>query len=269
MSFRRYFDPPIGCATFRVHSYGCSCTPGVHYEHRHPIEDTWLFCHFFDPVTIRVDGRLEEYPAQSWIYWKPGQWRGYGSALRRWRHSFLHLTGSRVEQTCMAEPARAGIPVMANAEAITERFLYELDSEVTNQLIPDTRILGNLFESWFLALRRLDASRDGRMPEPLALVRDKLMNGSAAWETLSELAAIAGMSRSHFSARFRESFGMSPGAFQTWWRIERAKGLLELPGMRICEVADKIGFADAFTFSRSFKSIAGVSPSQWRRIHVR
>jgi two-component system response regulator YesN len=62
---------------------------------------------------------------------------------------------------------------------------------------------------------------------------------------------------------------MSPGAFQTWWRIERAKGLLKLPGMRIYEVADKIGFADAFTFSRSFKSIAGVSPSQWRRIHVR
>lgn len=265
VSFARHFDPALGGSDFSVHSYGCSCSPGAHYEPHHPIEDTWLFCHFYDPVMVRVAGRIEAHPASSWVFWKPGQWRGYGNKERAWRHSFLHVKGPRVERVCAAGPVRSGIPIVADAESVTERFLCDLHREA-GELSPSPHILGNLFENWFIAMRRFDPGVAARAPERLTLVREKLVDGSASWHSLSELAAMAGMSKSHFSARFRESFDEAPGAFQQRWRIERAKGLLDRPGLPVADVAGQIGFSDAFSFSRAFKKITGLSPRAWRQM---
>jgi len=263
--FIHHFDPAIGSVDFSVHSYGCSRSPGTHYEQRHPIEDTWLFCHFYDPVLIRVNGRPIPHPPNSWIFWKPGQWRGYGNKHRVWRHSFLHLSGTRVERICALASVRAGLPSVTQSEHLTESFLCELDREATGELAPETRILGNLFENWFLAMRRLTPDGTNQSQARLNLVREKLIDGSAAWHSLAELAAMAAMSKSHFCARFRDTFGEAPGAFQQRWRIERAKGLLDRPGLQIADVAEHLGFSDAFTFSRAFKKWTHLSPRAWRQ----
>lgn len=265
LSFVRHFDPALGSGDFSVHSYGCSRSPGAHFERRHPIEDTWLFCHFYDPILIRVAGQVEEYPAGSWVFWKPGQWRAYGNRARAWRHSFLHLAGARVGRICALASVRAGHPSVAECENLTENFLRELNREATGELAPETRILGNLFENWFLAMRRLAPDTSNEIPERLNLVREKLIDGSAAWHSLSDLAVMAGMSKSHFSARFREAFGEAPGVFQQRWRIERAKGLLDRPGLPIATVAEQLGFSDAFNFSRAFKRLTNLSPRAWRQ----
>ena len=44
-------------------------------------------------------------------------------------------------------------------------------------------------------------------------------------------------------------------------RMNRAAELLIDDGLMVKEVADKLGFPDAFTFSRAFKRIHGVPPS--------
>jgi len=263
-SFVRHFDPAIGSNDFSVHAYGCHRSPGAYYERRHPIEDTWLFCHFYDPVFIREKGHPQLRPPNSWIFWKPGQWRGYGNRERQWRHSFFHLSGARVERVCALAEARAGLPSDARFENLTETFLCELDREATGELAPETRILGNLFENWFLAMRRPAPDISNQTPERLNLVREKLIDGSAAFHSLADLATMAGLSKSHFSARFREAFGEAPGIFQQRWRIERAKGLLDRPGLPIADAAEQLGFSDAFSFSRSFKKWTGISPRAWR-----
>ena len=82
---------------------------------------------------------------------------------------------------------------------------------------------------------------------------------------LVELAAIAGLSRAHFSRMFRLSTGMPPHRFVLDARIARAKVLLSRPETRILDVAITCGFQTAQHFARVFRSLAGTSPTGYRK----
>ena len=82
--------------------------------------------------------------------------------------------------------------------------------------------------------------------------------------TVAELATAARMSRSPFAARFRESVGEAPLAYLTRWRMHLATGLLEEGGLGLKEVADRIGYGSEASFSKAFRSFAGLPPGRWR-----
>lgn len=83
--------------------------------------------------------------------------------------------------------------------------------------------------------------------------------------TLSELAGIANMSASHYSAVFRQKIQKSPINFFTFLKIQKACHLLKDTPLRINEVADQLGYQDAFHFSRIFTGMMGISPRDFRR----
>ena len=65
--------------------------------------------------------------------------------------------------------------------------------------------------------------------------------------------------------RFKESTGLSPGAWLTRERVERARELLESSSASIDEIAAACGFAEAGTLRHHFRRRLGVSPSLYRR----
>jgi transcriptional regulator GlxA family with amidase domain len=81
---------------------------------------------------------------------------------------------------------------------------------------------------------------------------------------VSELASMVGVSPSHLTALFRESTGGGPGAFHTSLKMARARTLLDTTSMPISEVASAVGYADPLYFSRHFRRIHGVNPSEYR-----
>lgn len=81
----------------------------------------------------------------------------------------------------------------------------------------------------------------------------------------AEIAAAAGVHESRLQAMFRETVGMSPVTYLAAYRITQAKALLCLPGARIIEVADRVGFHTLSHFNRLFRKLAGVSPSEYAR----
>lgn len=158
---------------------------------------------------------------------------------------------------------KSGEPLIAEGQAFTLDSMREIHREVSTQLRADPVILGNLFENWLRSIHRYVEAAHGEPPSRLALVRQKLLDGSASWQDLNELAHLAGMSPSHFSARFREHYGVSPGRFQQVARIERAKRIMRLGSTSLSETAEQLGFTDLFSFSRSFKRVVGMSPRKW------
>lgn len=83
--------------------------------------------------------------------------------------------------------------------------------------------------------------------------------------TVGQLAGIARISTAHFSRAFRGSFGMSPGTFIQWRRVEAAKRLMTETGMPLAEIAYACGLCDQAHLSRVFKRAEGTSPMRWRR----
>jgi AraC-like DNA-binding protein len=62
---------------------------------------------------------------------------------------------------------------------------------------------------------------------------------------------------------FRRSMGLSPSEYRIRRRIERACALLMLHSVK--EVAARLGYNDAFTFSAQFKSVMKTSPRNFRQ----
>jgi AraC-like DNA-binding protein len=81
---------------------------------------------------------------------------------------------------------------------------------------------------------------------------------------VATLAAQANISPSHVVALFKRRIGSAPMDYFTRLRMQRACRLLERTSLSVKEVASELGYDDPFYFSRVFKSINTVAPSEYR-----
>jgi len=86
----------------------------------------------------------------------------------------------------------------------------------------------------------------------------------ASW-TVAELASIAGMSRSAFSARFGEVLGCAPIEYLMRWRMTIAKDALARGNKTLDRIAEEIGYESASAFSTAFRKRLGCPPGQFAR----
>ncbi len=82
--------------------------------------------------------------------------------------------------------------------------------------------------------------------------------------TLASLADRFFLSYSYLSKSFHKTFHMPFQQYLLMLRMEHALELLKDPGLTIQQIATRVGYENAFNFSRSFKAQYGVSPSHFR-----
>ena len=81
---------------------------------------------------------------------------------------------------------------------------------------------------------------------------------------LADLAAVAGVSTSHFAKAFRQSVGETPHRFLVRQRLEHACALLRADGkMTLAEAAFQAGFSTQSHFTRCFRSWCGLTPGEF------
>jgi AraC-like DNA-binding protein len=83
--------------------------------------------------------------------------------------------------------------------------------------------------------------------------------------SVQNLAQEAGLSPAHFGRLFRAHTGQTPKEFLLRVRMTRAQYFLRETDMSISEIAERLGYADVFFFSRQFKQKNGLSPSRFRK----
>lgn len=81
--------------------------------------------------------------------------------------------------------------------------------------------------------------------------------------SVDDIAAAAGLSRSHLYRLFMAAFGHPPITYLTHWRVQKALHLIKTTQLSMSEVACSVGFSDQFYFSRVFKKAVGVPPSRY------
>lgn len=82
--------------------------------------------------------------------------------------------------------------------------------------------------------------------------------------SLAELAQAYNISVSYLSHLFKTTTGSSVMGYLQSCRIAEAKKCLAETNMRIGEIVEHCGFSDSSNFSRTFRSITGLSPSDFR-----
>lgn len=81
--------------------------------------------------------------------------------------------------------------------------------------------------------------------------------------TREQLAAMAGISSSHYSILFKRVTGFSPQEYLARLRVHRAVELMISGSGTLREIAQKVGYKDEFYLSRRFKQQTGVSPTAY------
>lgn len=84
--------------------------------------------------------------------------------------------------------------------------------------------------------------------------------------TLSQLAAEAGLSRSHFLRAFKGSFGRTPMRELQERRLRAAMRMIQNSQLPLSEIAEEFCYADQSHMTRSFRAGFGMTPSELRRI---
>ena len=100
-------------------------------------------------------------------------------------------------------------------------------------------------------------------------MRERLADDLVTTPSLSQLAAMVGLSRYQLLRRFERAYGMTPFEWQRQVRAERARALIA-SGSGLAAAAAGCGFADQSHMTRAFVHHFGFTPGAWAgsRNHV-
>lgn len=82
---------------------------------------------------------------------------------------------------------------------------------------------------------------------------------------LGELCDAFFLRKSQLSVLFKNTFGVSPIKYLNELKIAEAKKLLREDNYSVSEIAEMLGFSCIHSFSRSFKTVTGFSPSEYKK----
>ena len=116
---------------------------------------------------------------------------------------------------------------------------------------------GAAIPGWFRALN------DPKIGHALSRLHER---PGADW-TVAALAGTVALSPSRFAVRFREAMGQSAMSYVSNWRMTVACQRLRESDARLAEIAVAVGYQDAASFSRVFKTLVGHGPARWRSLN--
>lgn len=165
------------------------------------------------------------------------------------------------------EPGAAGALLRTSAADLAERHTAPADvcgPGAVAELMERLQAQGNpaaclqVLERWLLA--RMAAQVRGLHPAVAAALAS--LHGDAP---VHEAVRASGFSHRHLVARFREATGLAPKQHARVLRLQMALAALGTPGLGAADVAADAGFADQAHFTREFRDLTGVTPTDWLR----
>lgn len=102
---------------------------------------------------------------------------------------------------------------------------------------------------------------NGAILKVIAFIRNNYGNDI----TLSDAAELIGVTPEYLSQLFYKEVNVNFVPFLRNFRISVAKRLLDENRLKISEIAKQVGFSDAKYFNKVFKSVCGISPSDFKR----
>lgn len=187
-----------------------------------------------------------------------------------WTLRWCHFNGPTLSSTYQKYQERGGRPVFRPENG--ERFLAVLDTlnALANgeDYIRDMRINEELNrlctllmeESWHPEEARQTTKKIG-----VREIKEYLDENFASRITLDQLSRDFYINKYYLTRVFKEQYGLSITAYLQNVRITHAKQLLRFSDKSVEEIGLECGLGAGYYFSRTFKTVEGISPSAYRK----
>lgn len=111
--------------------------------------------------------------------------------------------------------------------------------------------------------------KERKITEVLEIAKEYIDEHCAEPLTVADIAQYVFMSVGYFSKIFTQELKMSPIAYLTKVRIDKACQLLLKEDSKVSVVANKVGFTTIQSFNRIFKKIMDLTPQEYRKINCK
>lgn len=161
---------------------------------------------------------------------------------------------------------------LANArfkEAVDEAFVFNYSYAKVLYLF-DTLDMVNSYTNKVYGeiLKKLSVIVKRKDKRIIEVVKEYIKDHYSEDLTLNRLADVAYVNPNWLSEIFKSQTGESFVDYFTRVRIEKAKELLKDIRVKTYEVGELVGYGDAAYFSKVFKKVVGVSPSEYRNLII-
>lgn len=197
---------------------------------------------------------------------------GHGAGSDGWAYRMFYLRPEALIEAAGELMTRPGLPdfrmgviddpALAGAISRTHRLLECPDTPTLEKETRLVALLAGWISRWAEDRGRL---RDpGREHRAVARAREVIRAGYGEDLSLAGLAREAGLSPFHLVRVFERETGVTPHAYLTQVRVERARQRLA-GADRIADIAVECGFADQAHLTRLFKRQTGMTPGNFRK----
>ena len=195
---------------------------------------------------------------------------GYSGDVRFVKAATLTFDRRVLEERLQVDLSRR--PVDPRLRFTDDRIsiLIKMLADAIGETDPSAQLYGDGLIAAIIARLLAPAESPERKPAQLApwqlqRVLDHLEQHMPERVQLADLAALVGLSQSHFSRAFKAATGYAPYQWQLARRISLVQDLLLDTRGSLEQIAVASGFADAVHLSRTFRKFTGTSPANWRR----
>ena len=163
----------------------------------------------------------------------------------------------------------------AGASVFLDSPLHELKDQRVSTRDLNSSLFANLYDQisehknlnekvFIIEQALIEALRPDRIISTRMTNAIQQLNNSQGRIALSVLSQQLNINQRKLERLFKKQLGMSGGDYAKIIRIEQARSLLKKTKLPLAEAAYKLSFYDQAHFIKSFKSVVGITPGQYR-----
>ena len=250
------------------------------WTNRKKVWETHSFILVYDGEAVIGCNKEQRVSKGSLIYFRPGD--------IRWGHTFeknpMKCYGLDFEYSCLLfndsrQWDKKDIPLPLQSfhhihdPSVLSRLIHLFETLTKEWISPQTfnkiirekayfmEILNLLF-LWNSSKQSLNYDKIRKVEK----ITQYILENYAHKIKLQHLADLNRISQSYLQVIFKEITGKTPIEYLVTVRINKAKELIKEGYHNIREVSERVGFNDAFYFSKCFKKNEGMTPTEYRAI---
>ncbi|MCR5488965.1 MAG: helix-turn-helix domain-containing protein [Saccharofermentans sp.] len=161
----------------------------------------------------------------------------------------------------------------AEISLLAERIVSEMsDNRYSKELMIQTltvELMINLSRAMRNEWEENIRVKTGKAKELVAIARQYMDDNFDQGITVAQAAQYVFLSQGYFTRAFRDETGMSPMNYLMKKRIERACLLLENNEIKVSAISLQSGFSSPQRFNVAFRKLMGMTPMEYRKLHLK
>lgn len=185
-----------------------------------------------------------------------------------WEYYWVNFTGPDAEIILSRTDFSPRHPVMHGCSDDITAAMEDILSNRGKESYENLELTGRLYMLLSLLVKKSEAGDNAHGKRTgsrcVAAAADFIATNYPLPISVEDIAAAAGVSRTTLFRVFKSEMNLSPADFLIEYRIDQAKKLLSATDISISAVARSAGYEDNMYFSRAFRKITGMTPTEYR-----